>query len=131
MRDRPVEDGASEPLTRAKHQFTTKGIEPQSDLAKYVNARESDGYTTVTQILKMSPSPDAIFTSNGLLAAGALRAILDSKRAIPDEIVFASFDDTPWSRLVVPAITVIEQPTYEIGQHATFIDTSVVKTRRI
>lgn len=95
------------------------GIVPQSDLAKYVNARESDGYATVTQILKLNPSPDAIFTSNGLLAAGALRAILDSKRTIPDEIAFASFDDTPWSRLVVPAITVIEQPTYEIGQLAT------------
>jgi LacI family fructose operon transcriptional repressor len=95
------------------------GIDPQPELAKYVNARESDGYATVTQILKLSPPPDAIFTSNGLLAAGALRAILDSKRAIPDEIAFASFDDTPWSRLVVPAMTVIEQPTYEIGQLAT------------
>lgn len=96
-----------------------RGIEPQSDLAKYVNATENDGYATVSRILKLSPAPDAIFTSNGLLAAGALRAILDSKRAIPDEIAFASFDDTPWSRLVVPAVTVIEQPTYEIGQLAT------------
>jgi LacI family fructose operon transcriptional repressor len=95
------------------------GIEPKPELAKYVNARESDGYATVARILKLNPPPDAIFTSNGLLAAGALRAILDSKRAIPDEIAFASFDDTPWSRLVVPAITVIEQPTYEIGQLAT------------
>jgi LacI family fructose operon transcriptional repressor len=95
------------------------GFEPQSELAKYIHARESDGYATVTRILKLTPPPDAIFTSNGLLAAGALRAILDSKRAIPDEIAFASFDDTPWSRLVVPAITVIEQPTYEIGQLAT------------
>lgn len=95
------------------------GIETQSDLAKYVNATENDGYATVSQILTLSPAPDAIFTSNGLLAAGALRAILDSKRTIPDEVAFASFDDTPWSRLVVPAITVIEQPTYEIGQLAT------------
>lgn len=94
-------------------------IEPKPELAKYVNARESDGYATVARMLKLNPPPDAIFTSNGLLAAGALRAILDSKRAIPDEIAFASFDDTPWSRLVVPAITVIEQPTYEIGQLAT------------
>lgn len=95
------------------------GLEPQSDLAKYVHAREGDGYTAVSKILQLNPPPDAIFTSNGLLAAGALRAIHDSKRVIPDEIVFASIDDTPWSRLVVPAITVIEQPTYEIGQLAT------------
>ncbi len=95
------------------------GLEPQSDLAKYIHAREIDGYTAVAKILQMNPPPDAIFTSNGLIAAGALKAILDSERAIPEEIAFASIDDTPWSRLVVPAVTVIEQPTYEIGQLAT------------
>lgn len=95
------------------------GLEPLPELARYVHATESDGYAAVTEILQGNPPPDAIFTSNGLLAAGALRAIHDSKRAIPDEIAFSSFDDTTWSRLVVPAITVIEQPTYEIGQLAT------------
>lgn len=95
------------------------GLEPQADLAKYVHATESDGYTTVAEILQLNPPLDAIFTSNGLLAAGALRAIHDSKRKFPGEIAFATFDDTPWSRLVVPSITVIEQPTYEIGQLAT------------
>lgn len=95
------------------------GLEPQSDLAKYIHARESDGYTAVAKMLQLDPPPDAIFTSNGLLAAGALGAILDRKLVIPDEVAFASIDDTPWSRLVVPAVTVIEQPTYEIGQLAT------------
>lgn len=95
------------------------GLEPNPDLAKYIPAKESDGYTTIMEMLKMTPPPDAIFTSNGLLAAGALRAIHDSKRAIPDQIAFASFDNTPWSSLVVPSVSVIEQPTYEIGQLAT------------
>ena len=95
------------------------GLKPDPNLARYVRAKESDGYTTVAEMLQMNPPPDAIFTSNGLLAAGALRAIHDSRRVIPNEIAFASFDDTPWSRLVVPSITVIEQPTYEIGQLAT------------
>lgn len=95
------------------------GLEPQSDLARYVNATERDGYHAVKKILQLNPPPDSIFTSNGLLAAGALQAIHDNKSLIPDKIAFASFDDTPWSRLVVPAITVVEQPTYEIGQLAT------------
>ena len=95
------------------------GLSPSSALARYSHATDNDGYKTVVDILQMNPPPDAVFTSNGLLAAGALRAIHDSKRVIPDEIAFASFDDTPWSRLVIPSITVIEQPTYEIGQLAT------------
>ena len=39
--------------------------------------------------------------------------------AIPEEIGFASFDETIWTPLVRPALTVIEQPMYEIGQTAT------------
>lgn len=34
---------------------------------------------------------------------------------VPDDIAFLSFDDTIWAELVEPALTVIEQPTYEIG----------------
>jgi LacI family fructose operon transcriptional repressor len=70
-------------------------------------------------LLQLSEPPDAIFTSNSLLAAGALRALRESKKAIPEEIAFASFDETTWAKLVVPALTVIEQPTYEIGRTAT------------
>jgi LacI family fructose operon transcriptional repressor len=56
--------------------------------------------------------------SNSLLAAGALRALRESQKAIPEEIALASFDDTTWANLVVPALTVIKQPTYEIGRTA-------------
>ena len=37
---------------------------------------------------------------------------------MPEEIAFATFDETPWSTLVDPPFTVIEQPTYEIGNTA-------------
>ena len=47
-----------------------------------------------------------------------LRAIQDSDLAMPDEIALAGFDDTTWTSLVRPGITVIAQPTYEVGQTA-------------
>ena len=33
-------------------------------------------------------------------------------------IAFATFDESPWTTMIRPAITVIEQPTYAIGQTA-------------
>lgn len=95
------------------------GFKAAPELARYVNPRAEDGYQTIRKMLQLPKPPDAIFANNGLLANGAFRALRDSKCAIPGGIAFASFDDTPWSRLVVPAVTVIEQPTYEIGQLAT------------
>jgi LacI family fructose operon transcriptional repressor len=88
------------------------------ELVNYVEAREEEGYKATRRLLSLSEPPEAILISNGLLAVGAFRAIRESKLSIPDQIAFASFDETTWTVLVEPAITVIEQPTYEIGQTA-------------
>ena len=66
----------------------------------------------------MGPSVDALFTVNSLLAAGALQAIRERNLTIPDDMALVTFDETTWATLVQPAITLIAQPTYEIGKTA-------------
>jgi len=95
------------------------GLDLHPELVSYVNAREEEGYQTTQKLLNLAHPPDAIFTSNAVLSAGAFRALRESGRRIPADIAFASFDETTWASLVDPAITVIEQPTDEIGQTAT------------
>jgi DNA-binding LacI/PurR family transcriptional regulator len=104
-----------EGFTRAHKEH---GLQLSADLMKYANPREEDGFNTTMNLLQLSEPPDAILTSNSLLAAGALRALRESQKAIPEEIAFASFDETIWAKLVEPTLTVIEQPTYEIGRTA-------------
>ena len=94
------------------------GLKPAAALLHYVNAREEEGYQKTKELLALPEPPEAIFTSNALLSAGAFKALKESKLVIPDEIAFASFDETTWTPLVEPPVTVIEQPTYEIGQTA-------------
>lgn len=95
------------------------GLKPEPTLFSYINAREEEGYQATRKLLSLPDRPDAIFTSNAQLSAGAFKALRESNLIIPDEIAFASFDETTWTSLVRPGITVIEQPTYEIGQLAT------------
>jgi len=95
------------------------GIEAQAELASNVAAREEAGFQQTLRLLDLPEPPDAVFASNGLLSAGAFRAIRERGLAVPDQLAFAAFDKTTWTSLVEPAITVIEQPTYEIGQVAT------------
>ncbi|WP_211253991.1 substrate-binding domain-containing protein [Pelobacter seleniigenes] len=79
---------------------------------------EADGHAAVSRLLERSDPPDAILTSSGLLAGGAFRAIRDKEIAVPEQLAFATFDESPWTAMTRPAITVIEQPTYAIGQTA-------------
>jgi LacI family fructose operon transcriptional repressor len=39
--------------------------------------------------------------------------------SVPDQVGLSTFDDSFWTRLVTPAVTVIDQPAYEMGQTAT------------
>jgi LacI family fructose operon transcriptional repressor len=85
----------------------------------FIAPRIQQGYETSMTMLSQPNRPDAIFTSNSLLTAGAYQAARDSKLKIPADVAIVGFDETTWGVLVDPPITVIAQPTEEIGRTAT------------
>lgn len=92
---------------------------PQHDMIKFVQPRSEAGYATTLKLLDAAVRPDALLTTNSVLASGALQAIRERGLTIPDDIALVTFDETTWASLVQPAITLIDQPTYEIGKTAT------------
>ncbi len=77
------------------------------------------GYAATLKLLDTAPAPDALLVTNSVLAAGALQAIRERDLSIPDQIALVTFDETTWASLVQPPLTLIVQPTYEIGKTAT------------
>ncbi len=98
--------------------FRDAGLTPDENLIIEVPAREDGGHAAMTGLLQLPNPPDAVITSSGLLAGGAFRAIRDKEVAVPHAIAFATFDESPWTPMTRPAITVVKQPTYAIGQTA-------------
>ena len=94
------------------------GMAPRAEYVKYVAPKIDTGYAATLKILDLPQPPDALFTVNSLLAAGALQAIRERNLSIPDQIALVTFDETTWADLVQPAITLISQPTYEMGHAA-------------
>ena len=94
------------------------GLSPRADYMKYVAPKIEMGYVAALKMLDAAEPPDAFFTVNSMLAAGALQAIRERNLRIPDDIALVTFDETTWASLVQPAITLIAQPTYEIGKTA-------------
>lgn len=93
------------------------GLTPFS--AEFVSPRIRSGFSAATALLQNADQPDAIFTSNSMLTAGVFQAAREFKRKIPDEVALVGFDVTEWGEFVDPPITVIAQPTEEIGRTAT------------
>jgi len=94
------------------------GLAPKSEYMKYVPPKSEAGYAATLKMLDVAEPPDALFAINSLIAEGALQAIRERNLTIPDDIALVTFDDTTWSSLVQPPITLIAQPTYEIGKTA-------------
>ena len=94
------------------------GLPSSDDLVKRADFRVEGGYAATVELLRSAERPDGLLVSNNLMALGSLQALQEEGVEIPGEIAFASFDGISWARTLRPTLTVIEQPTYEIGKRA-------------
>lgn len=92
------------------------GLEPLQIIM--TQTRIEAGYTAAKKLLTQSPLPDAIFTSDNLVLAGAMQAVNEMGLKIPDEIGLVGYDDVAWMTLVHPSMTIIRQPTDQIARMA-------------
>jgi LacI family transcriptional regulator, fructose operon transcriptional repressor len=84
----------------------------------YTSPREDFGEALIDQWLTLPDHPQAILTGNSRLTIGALNAIQKAGYSIPEDIALCGFDETPWMRHAGTGISVISQPTYEMGKTA-------------
>ena len=95
------------------------GIESDKNLIKNGCFTKKFGAEATIEILKYSDKrPDAIFTTNLDLTLGALDILYEQKIQIPEQIGIVGFDDSDWSHLLKPKLTVIDYPLYQFGATA-------------
>ncbi len=87
-------------------------------LVTFLPPRETEAEEYLTRLLSTKSLPDAILTGNSRLTIGALNALRAANLTIPQDIALCGFDETVWTPHVGPGITVISQPTYDIGATA-------------
>lgn len=75
-------------------------------------------YQSATQLLELPEPPDGIICTNSLMAVGTIRAIKAKGLSIPEQIAVVTFDDYPFSPMIVPSPTVIDIDLYSLGTHA-------------
>jgi LacI family transcriptional regulator len=115
---------ATERLTGYQHALRAHGRTAPAELSRRADFREEGGYTATRDLLHGTARPDGLFVTNNLMTLGALRAINDAGLRVPDDILLVGFDDAPWTTLVSPQLSVVAQPTHEIGRQAAQLLTS-------
>lgn len=80
--------------------------------------KAESGYRIARELMALASPPDAIFTTNSLMAMGALKALHELHIRVPQDVALVSFDDVPWAENLNPPLTAVVQPAYELGVHA-------------
>ena len=94
------------------------GIKFDAKLVVYADFHEPSGVLAINQLIEARQSFTAVFASNDQTAYGARLAFHQRNIRVPEDVSLIGFDDLPGSRYMIPPLSTIHQPVYELGQQA-------------
>jgi len=107
------------------------GLPQHNELLLESNLTQEDGRTKMEQLLALDQRPDAVYIAGDYAALGALQVLKENKIAVPSEIALVGFGNEPFTAMVTPTISSIEQHSAEIGKLAAQTFLERVKTPEV
>lgn len=91
------------------------GIEPIVHLGEYT---EASGKRIIRQLIDNDQVPEALIAANNLVAVGVLSGLHEAGLSVPEDVALGCFEDLEFASRIDPFLTVVRQPSYQIGQVA-------------
>ena len=93
-----------------------------------------DGRIKMRQLLSLKTRPDAVYVAGDYAALGALQVLKEHKILVPEEISLVGFGNEPFTDMVTPKITSVNQHSAEIGKQAAntflkYIENDTIATK--
>jgi LacI family transcriptional regulator len=106
--------------------YAEAGIRPSTDLVSFPSRAPKAIQEAVIELLDREQPPTVLIASDGQIGLEALTALRSRGIRIPEQLSLLMFEDPRWSTLVDPALTVVVQPTYEMGRTAAEVALSLI-----
>ena len=106
-----------------------EGILPRSEHVCRVPATVNGGRDGMRTLLTDAAAPTAVFCANDLVALGALKACVQAKRRVPNDVSIVGCDDIESAQLVTPELTTVAIRPRELGARAAKLLLDVIEGR--
>ena len=117
-------------LNGVKRTLAQSGLEiPDYAISEELHQFEKAGEAT-RKILGRAPKTTAIICTSDFHALGALRALQELNRKVPDDISLVSFNNNDFSRHTYPALTTVDLRQHEVGTIAARMITELIDSGR-
>ena len=103
-------------LTGYRQALAAHGLKGQEAVFRAKDWGIDEGYAGMLRLLEDQPDLDGVFAAGELLALGALSALRANGRAVPEDVRFVGFDDSPAASLSDPPLSCVAQPVEDLGQ---------------
>ena len=108
-------------LAGYRQSLAAEGIPPDERMVQAGDFSIEGGFRAMQALLDLPEPPDALFASNDLTAIGAMDAIQQAGKRIPEDIAVIGFDDIPAAAIVRPRLTTVRPFQRQIGERAAEI----------
>jgi LacI family transcriptional regulator len=106
---------AQERLAGYQHSLQSHGIALDESLIGISRSTVEHAIEATIRLFSRRDRPTALFTVDSLMTQGALLALRSMGLSIPHDVSLVGFDDFNLATFTDPQITVVAQPTSEIG----------------
>ena len=110
--------------------FQEHGID-FDDVQDYESVRFSfaGGYQGVTRLLERGREFTGIFAMSDVMAIGAIRALRDAGKRVPEDVSVVGFDGLTIGEYTVPKLTTITQPVEELADRSVRLLQKMIEGR--
>lgn len=93
--------------------------------------RKADAENITKQLLGLSEPPDGVFTINDECAMQMIHILHQMGYRVPDDIAFVGFNNDVFSPYIIPPLTTISVPAFELGQISASILVEMQKNKEM
>lgn len=94
------------------------GLPYQEALVRLAEPDQPAGARGMRQLLALPLPPDAVFSSNDSLTAGAMLVVKERGLRIPQDVALAGFSNAEFTTLTEPPLTTVDQCSQQMGHLA-------------
>lgn len=77
-----------------------------------------EGYRAAQALMARNPEFTAIFAMSDVMAIGAIRALMDAGKRVPEDVAVVGFDGLTISEYTVPRLATVAQPVEELADRS-------------
>jgi signal transduction histidine kinase/DNA-binding LacI/PurR family transcriptional regulator/AraC-like DNA-binding protein len=121
---------AAERLAAYRAALAAHGLPFDQALVGYGGHNVHESREAVLHMLAAGLSFTAVLTSNDESAIGALRALAEAGRRVPEDVAVVGFDDVLYAKAQEPPLTTVRHPTFELGYRALELLLDYIAGRR-